>query len=346
LRGGDAGHIEAMVVTNQLLSSSEFQNSLHDAKVRVPDLRVMHIGDEAHTLGSPSFVRHPPEFVDYRLGLSATPERQYDDEGTAQLFRYFGPTVCEVGLDRAIGFCLVPYDYHVRVAVLDEDELQEFRDLSAKIARMVAKAGGKFDFADDSLTALVVKRRAVVETASSKIAELRKALSERSGPVRHMLVYTSSKDPSQLLDAKRVIADLGLIVSQVTEEETRDRARLERILDAFGQGEFDVLVAKRVLDEGVDIPQTREAILLASSSVEREWIQRRGRLLRPAPGKAFAVLHDVIALPPARADMYDDSVLQFVSSELDRVRAFGRHARNQHEVLGVVAEIHRRYFME
>ncbi len=346
LRGAASGHIEAIIVTNNLLASSGFQNSLQDAKGRTQNLRIMHVGDEAHTLGSPSFVRSPPEFMDLRLGLSATPVRQYDDAGTSHLFNYFGPPVYRFGLDRAIGFCLVPYDYHIHVAELSEAELAEFRELSVRIGRLVARAGGILDPANEALTALLVRRRSVVETAEGKISVLRDILEARKRPTWHTLIYTSSKNPAQLVAAKRVAADAGFIINQVTEQETRDRPRLERILRRFAKGEIDALIAKRVLDEGVDIPQTREAILLASSSVEREWVQRRGRVLRPSPGKDSAAIHDVIALPPPRDGMYDDPVLQFVSSELDRVRAFGRYARNKNEVADLVANVHDQYFME
>ena len=119
------------------------------------------------------------------------------------------------------------------------------------------------------------------------------------------------------------------------------------LLAGFGEGDYELLLAKRVLDEGVDIPQTRQAVLLASSSVEREWVQRRGRVLRNYPGKTHAVIHDVVALPPPReSSLYDDSVLQFISSELDRVRAFGRHARNKQQVLETITAIHKQYFLE
>lgn len=347
LRLGEAGQIEALVVTNNLISSPAFQNALSDAKERVRGLKCMHIGDEAHSLGSPSFIKAPPKFFDLRLGLSATPERQYDDDGTKQLFQYFGPTVFEFGLAQAIGFCLVPYDYHVHIAHLDGAELQEFKALTAKIGQTIARAGGNVDFGDESLTALFVQRRAVVETASAKIPTLRAILQPQVGRIRHTLVYTSSKNPEQLLSAKAVVADLGIVARQVTEAETGDRKQLQAILDGFGEGDYELLLAKRVLDEGVDIPQTRQAILLASSSVEREWVQRRGRVLRKFPGKTHAVIHDVMALPPPReTSLYDDSILQFISSELERVRAFGRHARNKQAVLEAIHGVHTQYFLE
>lgn len=347
LRLGQSGQIEAMVVTNNLLSSTAFQNALRDAKARIRGLVCMHIGDEAHSLGSPSFIRSPSEFFDLRLGLSATPERQYDDEGTKQLFQYFGPTVFEFSLAKAIGFCLVPYDYHIHIAHLDDTELQEFQTLTLKIGQAIARAGGNIDFGDEALTALFVQRRAVVETTISKIGILRSILQPQVGKIRHTLVYTSSKNPEQLLAARSVVADLGIVARQVTEAETGDRKKLQAILDGFAEGDYEILLAKRVLDEGVDIPQIRQAVLLASSSVEREWIQRRGRVLRKHPGKSHAVIHDVLALPPPReSSLYDDSVLQFISSELDRVRAFGQHARNKQSVLDAINVIHKQYFLE
>jgi superfamily II DNA or RNA helicase len=347
LRLSHAGQIETMVVTNNLISTQAFQNALRDAKERVRDLKCMHIGDEAHSLGSPAFINAPPELFDLRLGLSATPERQYDDEGTKQLFRYFGTTVFEFGLAQAIGFCLVPYDYHVHIAHLDGIELQDFQALTARIGQTIARSGGNVDFGDATLTALFVQRRAVVETASAKIPAMRSILQQQAGHIRHTLVYTSSKNPDQLLAAKAVVAELGIVARQVTEAETGDRKKLQAILDGFGEGDYELLLAKRVLDEGVDIPQTRQAILLASSSVEREWVQRRGRVLRKHSGKSHAVIHDVVALPPPReSSLYDDSVLQFISSELDRVRAFGRHARNKQIVLEAITAVHKQYFLE
>ena len=345
LRPGHAGLVEVMVVTNNLISTTAFQSALRDAKGRVRNLKSMHIGDEAHTLGSPSFIKSPPDFFDLRLGLSATPERQYDDDGTRQLLQYFGPTVFEFGLAQAIGFCLVPYDYHIHIAHLDGAELQEFQVLTSRIGQAIARAGGNVDFGDENLTALFVQRRAVVETASAKIAVLRSILQAQIGRIRHTLVYTSSKNPDQLLSARSVVANLGIVARQVTETETCDRKKLQAILDGFGEGDYELLLAKRVLDEGVDIPQTHQAILLASSSVEREWIQRRGRVLRKYPGKTHAVIHDVVALPPPRESLYDDSVLQFISSELDRIRAFGRHARNRHNILEAIRAVHEQYFV-
>jgi superfamily II DNA or RNA helicase len=157
-------------------------------------------------------------------------------------------------------------------------------------------------------------------------------------------VYTSSKNPQQMEAAARVLDDRGVAYSRVTEVESRNRKKLAQILDSFSRGNIEVLLAKKVLDEGVDIPQAREAILLASSTVEREWIQRRGRILRPATGKTHATIRDVLALPPPSDMRYEDAILSAISRELDRVRAFGRSARNARGVLAEIEKIHRVYF--
>lgn len=343
LRSDGVGKTEVLIVTNRLISSPSFIDLIGNELSRNSALRSLHIADEAHSLGTASFLSNTPDFFHYRLGLSATPERQYDDEGTAQLFEYFGKTVFEFGLDKAIGFCLVPYDYHVYVAHLNSQEKLNFLALSLKISRLVASSGS-VNFSDERLTKLLVERRGILESTESKTNVLRSILKRRRG-IRNALVYTTSKNPSQLEEAIQVATSCGIVAKKVTEVESADRRLLQDILKAFDDGDIELLVAKRVLDEGVDIPATKEAILMASSTVEREWIQRRGRVLRRHPGKSKAVLHDIISLPPPGPDFSNnDSLINLVSNELDRVRAFARHALNRKECLDWVQEVHSTYF--
>ncbi len=334
----------AFVVTNRRIADASFQALLRKRALE-SGIDVLHIGDEAHGLGAWGFRKSPRDFANYRLGLSATPMRQYDEEGTEKLLQYFGPVVFRFGLDRAIGVCLVPYDYRVSMAEIQGEELQEFLDLSAQIGRKVAAMGGDLgDLDDESLTALLVRRRSIVENASDKLHvfhDVVRGLSERSLG----LVYTSSKNPSQLEQAIATLASLGIAAAKVTEVESADRTEFDAIIEAFKEGALDMLVAKRVLDEGVDIPPVRQAIMLASSSVEREWIQRRGRILRLSPGKAKASIHDIIALPPPRPIRYDDAVLKFISSELDRVRAFARYSLDRGMAEQVIDRVHQAYFL-
>ncbi len=331
-----------LVVTNDALTNDAFVETLRHARDSVPGLATMLIADEVHSLGTRRFLDNAPECADFRLGLSATPVRQYDEDGTGALLSYFGDTAYEFDLGRAIGVCLVPYDYHFDVVHLDHGELEEFRRLSERIGQRVA-AAGIFDARDEALRALLIKRREILEDASAKVGALDALISSRQ-KVRHLLIYTTSKDPSQISSAAAILDRHGVAYARVTQAESKNRAKLSRILGAFTDGSIEVVLAKKVLDEGVNIPQAREAILLASSTVEREWIQRRGRVLRQAPGKTHATIRDIIALPPPATSRYEDSVLSAISRELDRVRAFGAYARNAAEVLAAIREVHRGYF--
>lgn len=195
-RGLAAGGTHVVVVTNHLLCSPAFQSTVslktgHDGNV-IPTLL---IADEAHTLGAEGFLSNKPEFFERRLALSATPERQHDPDGTEEIFAFFGPPVYEFGLDRAIGFCLSPYNYYVHAATLDGDELEEFDVLTGRIG---AAMGQGLDENDEVLTSLIIARRRIIETAHAKLALLRAVLEHR-GPrlLQKVLIYASAKNPAQ-----------------------------------------------------------------------------------------------------------------------------------------------------
>lgn len=344
LKGHAGASAAAFVVTNFRVADEAFQNLIRQ-KALADGVDVLHIGDEAHTLGAEGFRRSPKDFANYRLGLSATPMRKFDEEGTESLLKYFGEVVFRFGLDRAIGVCLVPYEYFVHAAELAGEELDEFLELSRQIAKKIAAMGGDdADLDDENLTAMFVRRRSIVENASDKLRvfdDIVRSLSDRS----LALVYTSSKNPAQLEQAMRCLAGLGIAAAKITEEESSRPGDFKAILEAFKHGAIEMLVAKRVLDEGVDLPPVRQAIMLASSSVEREWIQRRGRILRMFPGKQKSVIHDILSVPPVSAIGYDETVLKFISSELERVRAFAQHAMNPVEASRMIDEIHTNYFL-
>ena len=286
---------EVVVVSHDTLCTPEFRNAL-----RTFDCPRLLIADEAHNLGRPSFIDEPPEFFEHRLGLSATPIRQYDEEGTEALFGFFGPVVFRFTLEEAIGRCLVEYDYFVHPVYLTETEMDEWFDLTGKIKQNAWRSeGGK---PDEYLAKLMRDRRALLETASGKVSTLKSLLDEEdTGSLRHTLVYTSDKRPEQLDQRKPTCCrDKNILYHQLTAEETENREETKRIIKSFQDGEIQVLTAKRVLDEGVNIPQIRKAFILASTTVERQWVQRRGRLLRTcsAIGKTHSVIHDLLALPP------------------------------------------------
>ena len=335
---------EAVVVSIDTLCTKEFQEEI--AKFPGPKLL---IADECHNLGAANFIGNPPEFFDYRLGLSATPVRQYDDEGTDELFAFFGEpssgeTCFQYTLEQAIGVCLTPYDYHVTFVELNSDEMAQWREISDKIAQLSwkIKAGEK----DPYLDSLFLKRRRVLETAASKIDALESLLAE-IGPrnLRYSLIYATDKDPAQLQAVNDLLNSEGVFFHQLTSEETGNPKKSKRILDGFQEGKLQVLTAKRVLDEGVNVPQIMSAYILASTTVKRQWVQRRGRLLRTckAIGKESAVIHDLVALPPEAElrNLVDKDAKKIVNSELDRVWEFARLSQNAAQTGGPFEAVER-----
>ena len=161
--------------------------------------------------------------------------------------------------------------------------------------------------------------------------------------IEHALIYASAKDPGQFESIAELLTELGIKWSPVTQETTRSPRGLDRILGAFATGACQVVLAKKVLDEGVDIPSIREAFIVASSTVEREWVQRRGRVLRKYKGKPWAIVHDFLALPPVDVIRRDDAatLTKIVRNELRRAYTFGAHARNVAGTDGVQADLDR-----
>lgn len=339
----ETSDVEAVVVSHRTLCDGAFK-----AEVEKFDCTTLLIGDEVHNLGSEGFITDPPSFFDFRIGLSATPIRQYDEEGTEALFSFFGPVVFQFTLREAIGRCLVEYDYYVHPVELTRDEMDEWYDITAKIkANAWRQEDGK---PDEYLTKLFRDRRVLQETAENKIAALKVALElEDLRVLRHTLIYASDKAPQQLDAVNAMLKAYGVLFHQLTHEETANRDETARIIRSFQEGTLRVLTAKRVLDEGVNIPQIEKAFILASTTVERQWVQRRGRLLRTCHeiGKTHSEIHDFIALPPDMENI-DDEARSLIRSELLRVQEFASLARNAGRAdgpLGVIDKLVKTAFM-
>ena len=210
---------------------------------------------------------------------------------------------------------------------------KRYEDLTEQLVRAgfkVADAGATVGISD-RVAKLLRDRRALVEQAKGKISSFESQLEIiGSNQVRRTLVYTSAKPvagdgPKQITAVNRVLQKLNIVAHQYTSEET-GTARSRSILERFAFGDYQVLTAMKVLDEGVDIPETDTAFLLASSTVEREWVQRRGRILRQAPDKVVADLHDFIVIPPDFESVASKSLLR---SELRRASAFADVSENE-----------------
>jgi superfamily II DNA or RNA helicase len=337
---------EIAIATNATFGSPAFRACLADC----PEQSLL-IADEMHNLGAPALREALPEQFAYRLGLSATPDRAYDREGTEALSEYFGDVVFSFGLGEAIAAgALTPYEYAVSVVELSGEELESYLELTARIGRAI-HAGG---LDGPAAQALLVARARIVANARAKLPALAAALRPLASST-HNLVYcgdgnvdsdTGESGQRQIEAVVRLLGrDLGMRVKSYTAETPIDeRVDLRR---RFAEGDLQALVAIRCLDEGVDIPETERAFLLASTTNPRQYIQRRGRVLRRSPetGKTRAFVQDFLAVPPEGA--VDQSLWEterrLVARELERVVEFAQLALNGPVAMDKLGELRQRY---
>ena len=323
-----------VVTTNATLMSEAFQ-----AKLKFFPPKTLIIGDEAHNLGAKRLAASlPRKEVGLRLGLSATPERYFDDRGTQTIFEYFGPALQpEFTLKDAIEQgALVHYLYYPILVELTEDEIEQYADFSARIGRAIAAGGDDED--NEALTTLLAQRARLVGAAANKLEALRELMSQRL-KTDHTLFYCGdgsvedgvTQETMRQLEAvtKLLGSDLKYRVNTYTAETPLDER--EDLRQQFETGELQGLVAIRCLDEGVDIPAIQTAVILASSSNPRQFVQRRGRILRRHPNKQRAMLFDMIVMPPELGREYLDMERNLLRKELQRFAEFAELADNAAE---------------
>ncbi len=319
--------VEIFITTYDSLSGSLAQPISDIART----YQSLIIADEVHNMGSARFVSKPPDDFKFRLGLSATYERQFDDDGTAFLLAYFGGAVYEYSLKEAIGRCLVPFDYFPNRVGLDPSEEQEFLDLTYEIRKLAYAFGAsEGDSSRQKLDQLIFKRRRIIEAASQKVTAFKALLPVDKRTIKRTLVFCTDKHPEQLDDVNLVLNELGLQFHQVTQEETGNRTKLNSIIQEFSSGNLQALTSKRVLDEGFNVPQTEVAYLLANQTGVRQWVQRLGRVLRLSPktNKSKALVYDFVVMPPVVSDVMDEDYKLLVKNEYDRVAFFSEHSEN------------------
>jgi len=337
---GSSNEIAIVVCTYDTFRTNRFMNQI--SRVRA---RKVLLADEVHHIGA-QCNQVPLDGYDYRLGLSATPRRTYDEAGTDWLLNNVGPIVYKYDIAQAIPKYLCPYQYEIHSVVLSDIERHEYIAVMEEISKLCARGGNLNEEDPNSnvrLGPLLGKRHDIIGSAEGKLSVLQHIMSEKiqtegRSSAKFTLIYASSG----LFD--KVIYQLsmhhGLRLSKFTFEETRDERRF--ILDQFSRGNVQSIIAKKCLDEGMDIPATRTAIILASSSNPMEFIQRRGRVLRRFPGKEYAVIHDVIVLPSDRGALneYDAKLMQ---RELRRAHEFARTSRNSAKAQALLYDIAKQY---
>ncbi|MFK5947394.1 MAG: DEAD/DEAH box helicase family protein, partial [Methylococcales bacterium] len=340
-----SGHLSFLpiVVVNDTLSTSDFQELLKE----IDPENILLIGDECHRHGAESRFKALPA-ANYRMGLSATPFRDDDDEidspfpdaNKDRIIEYYGDIVSEYTLSDAINDdVLVPYEYHIHATHLSEEEQDDYEELSKKIANVMSSASGAPEKSSErqSLTILCGQRSRLLGEVEEKFTKLRSLIEADKGKSKkHCLFYCpegrsdSNETEEKNIDRiSKILASMTWRTSQFTSNENK-RER-EKILQTFYVGGIDALVSMKVLDEGIDIPACRTAFILASTRNPRQYVQRRGRILRKAEDKEFAVIHDFVVLPSAGREDSSASK-QLIRAELERINDFLMLALNKKQV--------------
>ena len=281
------------------------------------------IVDEIHGIGS---YKYRQGFLDvnydYRLGLSATPEIEDDLERTDLVYDYFGGIVFEYSLKKAIdeGF-LTPYDYHPIFVDLTEKELNKYKDLSRKIATLLNKKNLKHS-EEEKLDKYIRQRRNLINKAENKLKCLREFL-DMHKDIKDLIVYCA--DTKHLTEIETILDNYDIKNHPFTGQE--NPTSRETILKLFSNGHYRALCAMKCLDEGVDVPSTQNALLLASTMNSRQHIQRRGRILRKYPGKESANIYDFIIVPNIKDE--SESVKNILKSEKKRYDEYVNSAKNR-----------------
>ena len=315
------------------IASSEFRHLID-----TPLDHSFLLADECHNIGQPSFLNHPLINFRYRLGLSATPKRWQDEMGTAQVYRYFNEPIYTFTMEEAIRKqFLTPYEYHPMIVDLTEGEKKKYMALTRKLIYLLNDKEKNAE----QITQLCIRRGRILKRATYKIEALLQQL-EQQEDKRHTLIYCAEGEINRIISA---LAPLKLKVCRFNAELSHNER--QRILTQFAEGDIDILVAIKCLDEGVDVPATKTAYFLASTSNPREFIQRRGRILRQSPHKSKAVIYDFVVLPKCDNEGLFDSIAK---KEIPRCVEFSQFALNQyaarHILLQQLAPYHLDHYME
>lgn len=296
---------------------------------QVSGKNLLLIADEVHQVGSPERRKILRIEADERLGLSATPERYGDPEGTQALLTYFGGIVPpEFTLQDAVkSGVLTPYFYYPLPVHLSRDEQDSWNRLTVVINRMIAVNGEKGESAasiirkNPSIKRKLIERARIVKKAEAKVPLAIDVIKKNYSNGQRWIIYC--EDRNQLSDVLRILLKDGYNAYEYYSDMEGDKQQTLEYFTQFG----GILVSIKCLDEGVDIPSVTHALILASSKNPREFIQRRGRILRRYPGKACSFLYDAVVVPEMTMDEKDKSI-SILRSEFARAIQFGRWASN------------------
>lgn len=332
-----------LILTTHASSSKEKFVSL--VKFISDNTDIMFIGDETHWLGAGKFKNALLPQYKYRVGLSATPSRWFDDFGSSLLVNYYGSNNFEFGIADALSTInpltqktfLVNFMYHLIDVKLNDEEGNEYKNLTQKLIRLKSKK----DISEKHETIyqnLLMKRADIVKNAYSKYSALEKLLDqlEQQNALEDLIIFVS---PQQKDKVKEILISKNIRSHELTEKQGTVRkseygglSEREHILECFKKGSYKVLVAIKCLDEGIDIPSASRGILMASSTNPREYIQRIGRIIRQSPGKMRAYLYDMTVLGCEFLSEEEKKMEAFLrKKEITRIREISKNALNSYD---------------
>ena len=344
---GMADHI-CLYTTHNTASSDKFTNAIQQNLQIGTD--VLFVGDETHWLGAHKFQHALLPCYKYRIGLSATPSRWFDDVGTAKLVAFYGNANFEFTIKDALTeynpmtgkHFLVNYHYLISKVSLDEDETEEYKNISAKISKLWNLKDNNPDAAL-TLERLIEKRANIIKNASAKYNQFEIILDElqAKGRIENLIIFVS---PQQIVEVLNILASREIIFHKLTEKEGTkvekrfgNKSEREHIISKFKSRDYQVIVAIKCMDEGIDIPTANVGILMASSTNPREYVQRIGRIIRQSPNKHSAELYDIcVDTIHSVGDDYAEFERKIRAKEQIRLKEIAANAINSIDALTII----------
>jgi len=343
-----------ILTTYATFNSKRFQTGLNELDNKNS---LILVGDEVHNIGSPISLRNLPHNISNRIGLSATPERVYDETGTKEIEEYFQSYAPEFtyrySMKKAIeDQKLCPYDYFPRLVMLDEDELNDYKEISRKLMNYFDSKTGKFSVEANNLLML---RKRIIHKARRKRGLLSKIINEleqsKGEKINYAFVYVPEGKDERYIneDSYNSSEEDEKVINQYADLLIEKGYRLYKfigglknrkvVLENFKSKKLQILLAMKCLDEGVNVPRTEIGIFCSSTGNPRQFIQRRGRLLRThPPEKKKAIIYDMIVAPPisdlnnVNAESLSNMEINLFKSEVKRVANFAYMADNKEEI--------------
>lgn len=337
-----------------ITTNASFMSKAINEEIRKLTQDTILVVDEAHNFGAKNLQNTLQQDFTYRLALSATLERQGDEDGTTVLKNFFGNKCIEYGLERAIAEKkLTPYYYYPVIVYLTDEELEKYQLYTSKIIQNIVRRKDK-TIVTNLAKEFMLKRARLVAGASEKIEKLREMANDFKNE-KNMLIYcgatnvqgndkSSDEDIRQIDYISRMLNfDFGMHTAQFTSRE--DSNERKRRLEEFQDGEIQALIAIKCLDEGVNVPAIKTAYILASTTNPKEYIQRRGRVLRLYPSKEAAYIYDFITLPRELTTVENNSSelakseRALVVKEIRRMCEFCHIALNPYETQMLIMDL-------